>query len=267
MRRIPFAIAILLSACTPAGNAERQALFDQTSANPVEQGKRLALVLGCTGCHGEDLTGTDWSAKDFVTMSTANLTRAAERYDTAQFENAVRHGKRPQGRELWEMPSHLFTALPAADLQPVIAYIKAQPPRGEIHPDPVFFANARKEMAQGIYKSSTADVQEIGLKSAPDAGPEHARAQAIVRATCVECHGIELRGGEPFPGAPFRPDLRIVGAYDKAAFLNFLQTGKAAGDRELKMMSGVARGRYAHFTPAEREAVYNYLVALAAKNP
>ena len=59
----------------------------------------------------------------------------------------------------------------------------------------------------------------------------------------------------------------MVSAYSKADFMTLMITGKATGNRELPLMSSVARGRFAKLTPAEREAIYAYLVALAKKDP
>jgi hypothetical protein len=43
-----------------------------------------------------------------------------------------------------------------------------------------------------------------------------------------------------------------------------LRTGVAAGDREVSLMSEVARGRYSHLTDEEIEAIYQYLKRLGA---
>jgi cytochrome c1 len=59
----------------------------------------------------------------------------------------------------------------------------------------------------------------------------------------------------------------MAAAYDIEQFKHFMRTGKAAGDRELKMMSGVARGRYKHLTDSELEAVHNYLKKVAETHP
>ena len=47
--------------------------------------------------------------------------------------------------------------------------------------------------------------------------------------------------------------------YDEAAFAKLMRTGKAPGDRELPMMSGVARGRFVHFTEDEVCDLYSFL--------
>jgi hypothetical protein len=57
----------------------------------------------------------------------------------------------------------------------------------------------------------------------------------------------------------------MVAAYTREDFRRLLRTGKAPGNRELSMMSGVARGRYRHFTDGEVDAVYDYLRAIGAQ--
>jgi hypothetical protein len=62
--------------------------------------------------------------------------------------------------------------------------------------------------------------------------------------------------------APARPNLRMVGGYSREDFATLMRTGKGMGDRELKLMGGVARWRYSRFTVREVDAVYDYLVEL-----
>jgi len=61
----------------------------------------------------------------------------------------------------------------------------------------------------------------------------------------------------------FEPDF--VASYDRATFLNFMHTGKAAGNRELAMMSAAARVRFSHFTDDDLNAIYDYLFARGKK--
>ena len=244
--------------------AVEAAQFQRASADLVSHGERLARVLGCFGCHGADLTGEDWSEPGFGRLWTANLTRAVPRYSDAQLAAMIRSGARPDGSELWEMPSHLFTRLTAGDMTALIAFLRSRTPVGAVHPGPLFEDAARREVAAGTFKSSRAQVNEEGGRWPPDAGEQHRLGRYIVRATCAECHGMDLQGGQPHPDAVPRPDLRIVApAYDEAAFVRLLRNGKALGDRELSMMSGVARGRYRYFTDDELNAVRQYLLAVS----
>ena len=72
-----------------------------------------------------------------------------------------------------------------------------------------------------------------------------------------------LRADSPFPSNA--PDLIVVAGYDAAAFTHLMRTGKALGERELPMMSGVARGRFVHFTDEEVGDLYFFLSDLAAR--
>ena len=255
---------------TATANTARPAApvaFERLSADLVVHGKRLATVLGCNGCHGASLTGDDWSAPGFVRMMSSNLTRAVPRYSDAQLARAVRGGVRYDGSELWDMPSHLFTGLKAGEMAAIIAYLRSRPAAGVDHPRPVFEAKARAEMAAGLYRSSRADVALLARVSPPDVGPAHELGRHIVRATCAECHGLDLRGGTPHPGAAARPDLRIAAGYDSAQFKRLMQTGIAIGDRDVGLMGQVARGRYKHLADAERGAVLAYLHRVAKVAP
>ena len=240
--------------------------FERASANVIEHGQRVADVLGCTGCHGADLTGEDWSEPGFGRLWTANLTRAVPRYTDEQLESVIRGGARPD-RELWEMPSHLFTHLAAEDMSALIAFLRSTPAAGEVRREPLFEAGARRELEAGTFTSSAAQVKAKGHVWPPDAGQDHALGRYIVRATCAECHGLDLRGGQPHPQATPRPDLRIAAAYEPEQFVRFMRTGLAAGDRQLSLMSEVARGRYRHFTDAELGAVHRYLRKVAEVAP
>lgn len=255
-------LAVLAACSRPAP----QSPFDRLAADPIAHGERLAAVLGCKGCHGKDLTGQDWSAPDFVDMHTANLTVSAQQHSADDLKVMIAHGRRPGGRELWDMPSYLFTRVPDSDVEAIALYLKTLQPVGKAWPDPVFYDGARQEMAKGIYRSSAVEAKARSTNGGPDAGPAFERGRQIVRATCAECHRIELDGKQSYPGEPPRPNLRIVASYSEPDFLNFMITGKAAGNRELQMMSGVARGRFSKMSDAERRAVYAYLKRLGELN-
>ena len=240
--------------------------FQRASADKLSHGKRVADVLGCTGCHGADLTGEDWTEPGFGKLWTANLTHAVPRYTDEQLARVIKEGRRPD-RELWEMPSHLFTHVTDADMSALIAFLRSNAPVGAVRPEPAFEEGGRREIAAGTFTSSWAQVRDKGSVWPPDAGPEHALGRYIVRGTCAECHGLDLRGGQPHPKAKLRPDLRMAAAYDAEQFRRLMQAGVAAGDRELTLMSEVARGRYKHLTDAEVAAIHNYLKKVAETHP
>jgi hypothetical protein len=57
----------------------------------------------------------------------------------------------------------------------------------------------------------------------------------------------------------------MAAGYSPEAFMRLLRTGKALGDRELELMSSVARSRFAYFSDDEIRLLYQYLLARARK--
>lgn len=275
MKRGWLAFLVLLAACNDSGSDPAKPppgppaplRFEQVSTDPVAHGERLSKVLGCTGCHDDNLTGRDWSEPGYGTLWTANLTRSGERWTEAELAEMIVAGQRPD-RPLMEMPSTLFARLHPDEVAALVAYLKSLKPNGPVHPDATIGPLLAKEIAAGEYRNSMQQVADHAGKGPPDLGARHELGRQIVSATCAECHGTDLRGKPaPGPDATERPDLRMVAAYSRADFATLMQTGKAAGNRELELMSGVARRRYASFTDAEENAVYAYLVALAQRDP
>lgn len=241
--------------------------FDLASTDPVKHGQRLANVLGCSGCHTDTFVGQDWS-DDLGTLWTANLTQSAAKYSQDELVAMIAQGRRPD-RALLGMPSYLFTGLNPADIDALVAYLKTLKPEGTVHPEPEMSEQLKAMMAKGELRDSVGDVAANKDKGPPDLGKDHAYGRFLIRATCVECHGLDLTGGEePMEGEGNPPaNLRIVGSYSAEDFNHLMRTGKAAGDREVGLMSKVARRRYANFTDAEVAAVRGYLVELAKRDP
>jgi cytochrome c553 len=160
-------------------------------------------------------------------------------------------------------------ALAPADVDALVAYMKTLKPQGAVHPEPVLGPQLLALQAKGEWMDSPARVAKMKDKGPPALGEAHAYGRFIIRATCVECHGMDLAGGkEPMEGdGNPPPNLRIVGSYSAEDFAALMRTGKAAGNREVGLMSKVARRRYANFTAGEVEAVRGYLVELAKRDP
>lgn len=254
--------ALLLVAAAPVSLPR----FDATPGGELAHGARLARVLGCAGCHNTALTGNDWSEPGVVRLWSANLTRSASRYNRAEFAAMVRTGERPDGSALWFMPSHLFTRLGEAEVDAIFAWIANHPPTGRENSPAVLEHGARKLIAKGEIMSAMAAVDKWGNDDVPYAGTEHFQASHIVRATCAECHGMDLRGRPAKDGEAARPDLRMVAAYPPADFTRLLKTGVATGGRDVGLMSQVGRSRYSRLTASEVEAVRAYLTALADRD-
>ena len=101
-------------------------------------------------------------------------------------------------------------------------------------------------------------VPPLRLQQSDD--PRLRRGEYLAMTACIDCHSFALKADFPWGSDGHAPNLRVVvGAYDEAAFRHLMKTGKASGERELNMMSKVARGRHAHFTDEEVGDLYAYL--------
>jgi mono/diheme cytochrome c family protein len=111
-------------------------------------------------------------------------------------------------------------------------------------------------------KPAAVFVREEGKKTPADVGQQYALGRYITMVTCAECHGPELKGDEGFS-----PNLVVAGGYTREEFETLLTKGIPSGGRKLKneLMSEVAKERFSHFTPHERDALYAYLKARAER--
>jgi len=256
--------AILLGLCA-CGQQQRakppqeppQVAFDgalaaEASAK-VAHGERLTRVLGCRGCHGKDLQG-----ERFYERYASNLTRDLANYSDGQLAALLREGVHPSGREVWAMPSEIFQHLSDADLTALTAFLRTLKPAGPPSQPPLPFEKETQALiAKGELKPAAEFVREEKALAPVDLGPRHALGRYITRVTCAECHGAELKGRG-------NPDLVVTGAYSRAEFARLITQGIPTGNRKLKeMMVGVAKDRFAHLTPNERDALYAYLKARA----
>jgi cytochrome c553 len=230
-----------------------------TDPKVIALGQHLVRPYGCADCHRPNLQGT--YIADFG-MWSRNLTRLAASFSDADFDRAIRKGLRPDGTSVAEsMPSDSFQYMPDGDLTAIVSYIRSLKPAGADVSAPSYDLKTRWDVLQGRKKVVQAwfPLQ----KPAVDLGPRYARARQMAMTACGECHGTSLEGQAGGPLSP--PNLSIVASYDRADFLKFMHTGKAAGNRELPMMSQVARVRISHLTDAELNAVYDYLSARGRK--
>lgn len=212
----------------------------------IAQGRRFVMAYGCADCHTKTLQGA--FIVDFG-MKSRNLTRLAKTFSDADFDRAIRRGLRPDGTSVAEtMPSDAFQHIPDADLSEMIAYIRSLPPAGEDVSSPSYDISARLGFIQG----KNHDDQYWFTKQQPalDLGPKFARGRQLAMAACGECHTTSLVGEVP-PQPHHPPDLSIVASYERGDFLKLMHTGKAAGNREVGMMSAAARVRFSHFSNAE----------------
>lgn len=242
-----------------------------TDAASIEHGRHLALTRGCVSCHsskGEMLDGDPFHPLPGGGYAIApNLPALARQYSPAIIERAVRHGIGVDGKALYSMPSYGFVRLTDADMAALIAFLRSKP----VIDHPVGKSNLGPKLRWDIATGKDAAVPAFTGKIAPltfrgDPDPAVRRGEYIAMTACTECHGFSLRGDNPFdPPGEGPPDLLIAASYDKADFVTLMRTGKGAGNRELGLMSIVARRHFTHFTDQDIDDLHAFFAALSAR--
>jgi mono/diheme cytochrome c family protein len=229
-------------------------------AAAIGRGDHLVRTRGCRGCHGEQLQGQlMWGY-----AVAPNLAAYAREQSAAVFEAALRHGIGHDGKALYSMPAYNFIRLRDADVADLLAYLRSVPVQHVALPDARLPWSIRFELARGSDQAIAGFLSQVPpLRHANDADAHRARGEYLAMTTCIECHGFSLHADSPF-GEGNAPDLIVVAGYDEAAFTHLMRTGKALGERELPMMSGVARGRFAYLTDLEVHDLYGFLRELSA---
>ncbi len=226
----------------------------------IARGEHLARTRGCRGCHGADLEG----ALMWGYAVAPNLAVYARAESAATFEAALRHGIGRDGRALYSMPSYNFLRMRDEDVADLLAFLRSVPVAQAELPRPSLPWRVRLDMALGKDAAIPAFLHLVPpLHRASDADPAIARGEYIAMTTCNECHGFSLRADTPWEDPA--PDLLIIGAYDADAFRRLMKEGIALGDRELEMMSGVARSRFAYFTDQEIADLYLFLTDMGVR--
>jgi mono/diheme cytochrome c family protein len=268
MRNWGIAMLLLAGACQQQKKAEQppakapEITFDGAqvtdTAARVAHGERLSWALGCRGCHRPKLEGGE-----FYERYASNLTRELPKYSDAEIEKLLRTGVPRDGRVIYGMPSEVFQHLSNADMTALIAELRTLQPGGKpTQPPKPWTKEAKALMAKGEIKPAPEFVAVAKDVYPVDVGPDRALGRYITSVTCAECHGPKLEGKDKFT-----PNLIAAGAYTREQFETLMTKGIAANGRKLKdpLMGEVARERFSHFTPHERDELYAYLKARAEK--
>jgi len=227
----------------------------------VGEGARLARVMGCRGCHTNDLTGGVFLSEPHVFELVApNLTRMREKYDDRAWLRLFRTGAKADGQLAVGMPITGFQRLTDQEVADLVAYVRSVPAQdnpalGTTHLWPL----ARIGLLTGKFK-----LEDIA-GDPPDSPAVLAdrtttdRGRHIAHIACVECHGPQLQGG----GALQTPPLLVVKAYSEDTFARLMRTGITAAGTESAsgLMSEMGRRRFSALTDDEVADLHRYLQA------
>jgi len=242
----------------------RETVALPTDSASLAEGKRLAQIRGCTGCHGALAQGdTFLDSWLLARVVSPNLTQATRTYSTDDLVRIVRHGVRPDGKSVVVMPSGMFNPLTDQDLGAILAYLKSLPVSEGPGPGVRVGPMARLMFTLGKFSTAAHEADSAAKLASvyPAATDSNWQGAYLARTACTECHGLDLRGDPS--GIP--PDLKIAGAYPRDAFTRLMRTGVPVNGRDLGLMKEVALQRFSHFTDEEIRSLHGYLVARASQ--
>ena len=230
-------------------------------AATIARGRHLVTTRGCSGCHGEDLGGSvlSWAGRAVA----VNLTRYVREHDLATFERALRHGIGAEGKALVSMPSYMYRTLTDEDVASIAAYLHSQPAIKDRLPRPRLNREARRKLVDGDWRHMAELTKLVpARRHQNDSNPALAKGEYLALTACSECHGLDVRGWVDVEEGWFAPDLAIAASYSPEDFRRLMHEGIALGDRELEMMSGVARKRFSILTEEQCRDLHAYLATL-----
>lgn len=235
----------------------------------VARGERLvATRAGCSGCHGNDFGGVTlvdspmlglWAAPN-LTTGKGSVTLD---YDAADWDHAVRHGLRQDGRTS-SMPSVEFTNLSDRELSDIAAYIRNKPPvdrrLGKMRYGPVFafvFAASPDHVV-----AFDVDHQKAHSREPPQTEPTAQFGEHLVQV-CRGCHGPGLSGGK-IQGDPHMPIVANLTPH-ATGLIDWTESDFIRAMREGKRADGTAISEYmpwkayGQMSDDELRAIYAYL--------
>jgi mono/diheme cytochrome c family protein len=133
----PIARALLVTHKLPSLSAEvidHEALMKPVTrpTDPLEQGRYLASVGGCVGCHGPTLVGghVPGTPADFPNAANITPAGAVGKWTEEDFLRAMRSGKRPDGTEINPfMPWKLTGKMTDEELHALWTYLRSVAPQ------------------------------------------------------------------------------------------------------------------------------------------
>lgn len=231
----------------------------------VARGQHLTTIRGCIDCHDTDFGGKMVLDDPAIgRIGGANLTsgRAGGALTDLDWERAVRHGVRRDGRALVFMPSEEFAGFSDEDLSAIAAYVRSLPPVSR-PPLPVAMGPVLRAMAAaGVVKPSVEEINHTAAHPASvPAEPTPAYGKYLAQG-CTGCHGTGFSGGK-IPAAPpdWKPAANItptgIGRYSLEDFTRILQTGRRPDGSAVDSLMPWKLTR--HMTETEVRALYAYL--------
>lgn len=291
MRLSLLLLAALLAACQPADPPAAPPAAQPAGAELVEQGRYLALLGNCAGCHSlrgdADYAGGPALATPFGRVYAGNLTpdeaTGLGRWSADDFWRALHHGRSRDGRAL--LPAFPYTSyshVTRGDSDALFAYLRSLPPvRRANRPHDLRFPYGSR-WALAAWQWLFFEPADLAADAArrQDMTPSQARGDYLVQGLghCAACHAprnwlgapsATASGGEMTAQGWYAPSLHPVAGQPVAAAetVALLKTGRTARGAVLGPMAAVVLRSTQHWTDADLQAVADHLAQLPPATP
>lgn len=243
----------------------------------LERGQHLVqAVSACGGCHGPDYGGTPFFEDPMIgTVYSSNLTSGeggiGSTYNDEDWVRAIRHGVRPDGKPMIIMPSQHFYRYSDEDLGAIIAYVQSVPPVDRQSGGRQLTLVANILTSLGAFGPATIPAEVIDHDQPHPVPPEPGATEAYGEhltyvATCRDCHGAELAGGQAGPGEPIAPNLTPGGElaqWSEEDFFTLMRSGRTPEGREVDPF--MPWRTFSQMNDEELSAIWLYLQSLPAR--
>ncbi len=228
-------------------NAALPRITASTDPAGIAEGARLAAVMGCTRCHGDNGQGrimTDVPALGQIIAP--SLAQVAARSTDGQLARAIRNGVGIDARPLYIMPS--YSDLSDEDVSRLMGWIS-------ILPTSAFDVVGNTPVGlRGRFAILTARLPDsVDLRTGQPARRPADVGPYLAQAACGQCHGA----GDDL--------ARSASTYDAAALRTLLRTGKGKGNRALPVMTQASKTGLGLLTDAEIDAISAHLTGRAKR--
>jgi cytochrome c553 len=174
-------------------------------AASLSRGRYLFESRGCTDCHGAQGGGKLFIDDGAMKVAGPNITSGpggmVARYRPEDWERAIRHGVKPDGRPQMIMPSEDYNRLTDQDLAALVGYLQQLPPvagQGAVLQLPV---PVRVLYGLGLIQDAAARIDHSLPPEQPVPEGVTVAHGRYVANMCMGCHGPQLTGGK-IAGAP-----------------------------------------------------------------
>lgn len=274
--------AILATALTVAALAAGPVRAEPDNYTESERGRYLTILGDCMACHigpdGQSLAGGHLLETPFGKISVPNITPDDEtgigRWTAEDFDQAMRHGVRPDGTHLYPaFPYTSFTKMSRADNDAIFAYLRTRPAvEHRVDRDTLPFPfNIRLLMAGWNWLNFTPGE----FQPDPQRSAEYNRGAYLVEgpAHCGLCHtprnliggdqtSAHLEGGalQGWFAPNITADKRLgIGDWSEAEIIAYLRTGHTERSAASGPMAEVVAYSTSQMTDADLKAIAVYL--------